>query len=1480
MKKIISFISILVLALGTIAKAEDALPRPDTAIAEFFRSMKFTVTGYEGTETLKNFPVLVRISEDTPKFSYNELLSDTGEDICFIDMNGNPLAFEKDTFNPNGESLFWVIIPELTQNTEFVMCYRSLTSGKTICPQDPWTAYTGVWHLNETGNGTITVADSTANELYGTTHSTSKAKADGVIGGARFITESDSNTKPTDTGIVVDIVSDETKLAKVDALTPAFTASFWMRPQKSKSRYWYLISRKASDATPAWGLQFDKDDANFSPMRVFSAGTTDKECAWANTPGISNGKWSKVDLIYKEDATYELYINGTRVVESGKLHNNKPAANGSHNLAIGGGVGNGSEKGTRGLYGDMDEVRLRAFNPTADWVAADYATVTNPSFLTSGEVTIFPESTNPIAAILETEPGYTNVTSKVFVSDFGLNASSVTLVYELSTSEDFSSILTEIAYDEPILQQGELSIPLSGLTTNTTYFARIIATNDKGVSGTSRIASFTTLTPDYPAFTAKYTINGYTTAEAKITPTDLGAGSGSAEIWLEASLTEDFSEIAASSNPVAAEVNNEQLLTIEGLAPDTVYFLRAKMKNFWEKETTVFIYRIQTRDIAASASGIFWEFSSDLSLIDISFEVERIFDNATCTATLSYGGKTISTQSFTEAGSIKWEAIPAIAPSAEATVELSVNVDGTTITQTFPITIAIGTTNEYVSDIFDYTSSSDAIYVKPGDKITLPENITTNMYMAGNPLFISVEGRTATALRPGITSVHFASTPTNVLHSLPIIILPEKISGGDIYIFDETSSSSNSGRKQWRNSDSWEKYGSDTRESYPKNENDIAIIPFYTTRSQILEITEDITLGGLYVGQFCDTNAHLTVNAQNLNNSRKISFKRTDGNPVQIQLSSNTTDLDNNYRRVKLIFGGYLNNVEFLTDTHLSSGWGKAKARAHQGRFEFNSLTNTIPEGVMVSLYDMDTQGQNMSTTYDPGVLHGAGTFWNRSSAMVKISKNISNFTGVLRASGGYNALDESRTGPLFIRTSSATNCSSEVIGWIGRDTDGDPFSSFNRCCGSLVLGWNHFFNAKGPHDPYFTNKGLLMHNSLFINGTEFSSTWTNIIDYRIADKLTINGGFNFIKSNAGDNYPLTWFEAKSLEHNGKATLRIDDTSHYTLASTATKTNQVTIINGIESHLIGAGENPEESSAYSIVPWIISPGASNDNGDSNPIFATFNKDNRLIRQNYSNQNLDAYGENDNAYCRDKNITLSADTTFNSLVLENSGKSRTKTLGADKTLTIKSGGLILYGNNTSIGTAEGGIENGKLVLGDENLPAYVWATRSSEESPIQIWAETTAKGGFVFAYTGFLRLGGNQTGIAKEIIVNAGTLILGNATEPCLLANDLPISIYANAVLSLPNADSTKNTIINFEGCADWYGKIEIPEGVDALCRKIYTRDYPEFPEFISLARGRYTGDEATAKALDCIYDPVHFSGSGTITVTSDDTIIPTTIIIW
>ena len=49
---------------------EITLPRPDHTIAEFARGVKFTVNGYTGTEVLTNFPVLVRLSDDSPFASH------------------------------------------------------------------------------------------------------------------------------------------------------------------------------------------------------------------------------------------------------------------------------------------------------------------------------------------------------------------------------------------------------------------------------------------------------------------------------------------------------------------------------------------------------------------------------------------------------------------------------------------------------------------------------------------------------------------------------------------------------------------------------------------------------------------------------------------------------------------------------------------------------------------------------------------------------------------------------------------------------------------------------------------------------------------------------------------------------------------------------------------------------------------------------------------------------------------------------------------------------------------------------------------------------------------------------------------------------------------------------------------------------------------------------------------------------------------
>jgi len=242
------------------------------------------------------------------------------------------------------------------------------------------------------------------------------------------------------------------------------------------------------------------------------------------------------------------------------------------------------------------------------------------------------------------------------------------------------------------------------------------------------------------------------------------------------------------------------------------------------------------------------------------------------------------------------------------------------------------------------------------------------------------------------------------------------------------------------------------------------------------------------------------------------------------------------------------------------------------------------------------------------------------------------------------------------------------------------------------------------------------------------------------------------------------------------------------------------------------------------------------------------------------------------WTKDKNsIALSADKTVHSLVFSNSGLSSSdKRLGEGRTLTISSGALFFSNSGAVIGTENSGAANGSLVLGDAAHPAYVWA-KGGASGPNQIWAPVTAPGGFVAAYTGHLVLGGDQTGIGDELVVNAGALQLGTADSSCRLAKDLPVRVYANATLKLPNADSTGGKLIQFDGAAGWFGKVEVAEGVSAKCKKAYWRDYPETEEWQSLARGVYG---ATGSGAEFVRDDL-FAGLGTLEVVSDDRAVPT-----
>ena len=104
------------LSLATFGARADYLD-----MSYFAHTISLTVNGYTGSETLTNFPVLVRISESgIPGFLYSDLSNSKGKDIAFFDEVGNHLASEIETNSwkyANNESLVWVKLPQMAQGT-------------------------------------------------------------------------------------------------------------------------------------------------------------------------------------------------------------------------------------------------------------------------------------------------------------------------------------------------------------------------------------------------------------------------------------------------------------------------------------------------------------------------------------------------------------------------------------------------------------------------------------------------------------------------------------------------------------------------------------------------------------------------------------------------------------------------------------------------------------------------------------------------------------------------------------------------------------------------------------------------------------------------------------------------------------------------------------------------------------------------------------------------------------------------------------------------------------------------------------------------------------------------------------------------------------------------------------------------------------------------------------------------------------------
>lgn len=203
----------------------------------------------------------------------------------------------------------------------------------------------------------------------------------------------------------------------------------------------------------------------------------------------------------------------------------------------------------------------------------------------------------PVATVSAT-PGITTAGFEADVTSLGgTGATTVEGVFQVCTDEYFEDgdYLTFPVTNGSLSATGVLKGGATGLAANTIYYVRASLTNNlEAVLETDPVEFRTSplglpsgqIQPsnDNPSFTVTtHSIS------ATLAFTSLGEEATSGSAWMEVSITEDFATVLASStvtNVVAADIPATCNFTVEGLQPDTAYYVRYRVRNNGGRETS------------------------------------------------------------------------------------------------------------------------------------------------------------------------------------------------------------------------------------------------------------------------------------------------------------------------------------------------------------------------------------------------------------------------------------------------------------------------------------------------------------------------------------------------------------------------------------------------------------------------------------------------------------------------------------------------------------------------------------------------------------------------------------------------------------------------------------------------------------------------------------------------------------------------------
>ena len=785
--------------------------------------------------------------------------------------------------------------------------------------------------------------------------------------------------------------------------------------------------------------------------------------------------------------------------------------------------------------------------------------------------------------------------------------------------------------------------------------------------------------------------------------------------------------------------------------------------------------------------------------------------------------------------------------------------------------------NHAVANLADIASENAALQVRPGDTVTLPALAEGSSYKVLNTRIATLgdDGYTLTIATPGILGVQQldggALTTTGA-----ILSLPDASGSGKVFLWK----SSHWDASNWTNPESWTQPGQSSNSDYPRNPDDIAILARYNNWGYEINLNGDISLGGLMIGAY--TNDKNMEPYKYMVRGGTLTFARTDGENAWLQICPNGNDTGDTFYIISVAFGDTSNPIAVTatSDVDIDLGWDGVNSKCCQSRLAFQKgCTLDIPAGRTFAIYNgtpINTSGYFESVSIQ-GTLTGSGTLANFGHASLRLDGATSAFAGrFLEASAARDGYD--RNGNTWLHDAAAPDSAMlEIDGYVWRK----DYRTLAVGAGYYHAGSNHTWPGRSEIGNRLPGRAVVLNGGrleLLHEDKAWVDPTSNLV-YR-TDLLAVSNGFTFVTVNGPNEdttYPPVFFSAATAVHANKATLALTCNR---LWETSNSIRCETELPWFSDFAIGG-----------IVPWFVAymdqDQYGNAGGWQSLRFPVVDEDGHLRNDGLYNNNTSIAEADDNANvnCNGKDLGIAADKTINSLALQNTYNGGKK-IGNGMTLTIASGGLTMN-DKTGIGENEWNQavpspNCGTLAFG---ATAYVYSNNHQENNQSWIMCPMVAPYGWVCAFPGYLQIGGDQTGIDDELVVQAGTLTLGitrnlNGVDhaiPCQI--DVPVRIVGGGSKVVIPANTEGTTLdseqnLYFDDVGGFAGKLDIPAGKTETCLTLYTRDVMETAEWTSLERGTYGSSESSAEFID----DEHFSGAGVLVVRRDDLGQPTILI--